>query len=289
VDTPAYASIDDRRSRLLLNPLFAITVPYVAGLIDHAAHSTAGLIASYLWFLVMSATVLEVTRRLYFKRVRFATWLSKPRDRVAALAMAPLVEELELLQAFVALHEWRSPGAVRVHALLDAADGVTIPPMVLPELLENAVKHNAASVTRPLDVTLRRDGHALVVFDELIELRNAGYPLLGDERQFQRFWDYLADPPLEDDRRHLDLGGEKRNCDIGLRSMFIYPNGDVFFCDFLKQPIGNIYKNSLEEIYRGDTADAQRDRMITCNVDCQQTCKRPIPLMEKARTFLRMG
>lgn len=127
------------------------------------------------------------------------------------------------------------------------------------------------------------------VFDELLQLRHEGYSLVGDEQQFQRFWDYLADPPLEDDMRHLDLGGEKRNCDIGLRSMFIYPNGDVFFCDFLKQPIGNIYQNSLEEIYRGGTADTQRERMITCNIDCQQTCKRPIPLMEKARTFLRMG
>jgi hypothetical protein len=29
--------------------------------------------------------------------------------------------------------------------------------------------------------------------------------------------------------------------------------------------------------------------MIHCNIDCQQTCKRPIPLVTKARAFLRMG
>jgi MoaA/NifB/PqqE/SkfB family radical SAM enzyme len=127
------------------------------------------------------------------------------------------------------------------------------------------------------------------VFTELTELRSAGYPLLGDERQFAKFHEYLADPPLEDQMRHLDLAGEKRNCDIGLRSMFVYPNGDVFFCDFLKKPIGNIHQNSLDEIYYGTTADGQRQRMVYCNIDCQQTCKRPIPLREKARTFLRMG
>jgi MoaA/NifB/PqqE/SkfB family radical SAM enzyme len=71
--------------------------------------------------------------------------------------------------------------------------------------------------------------------------------------------------------------------------MFVYPNGDVFFCDFLKHPIGNLYENSLSEIYYGETADAQRRTMVHCNIDCQQTCKRPTPLLVKARAFLRMG
>jgi len=85
------------------------------------------------------------------------------------------------------------------------------------------------------------------------------------------------------------LGGEKRNCDIGLRTMFIQPSGDVFFCDFLGRPIGNIYKNSLRDIYYGTDANGQRTEMVHCDIDCQQTCKRPIPLLVKARAFLRMG
>src|SRR5580658_1634970 len=55
------------------------------------------------------------------------------------------------------------------------------------------------------------------------------------------------------------------------------------------EPIGNIYKNSLSEIYYGGTAGTQRKIMIHCNIDCQQTCKRPIPLWVKARAFLPMG
>jgi radical SAM protein with 4Fe4S-binding SPASM domain len=89
--------------------------------------------------------------------------------------------------------------------------------------------------------------------------------------------------------RRFDLGGAKRNCDIGLRSMFIYANGDVHFCDFLERAIGNVHKNSLSDIYYGTTAGGQRKEMIYCNIDCQQTCKRPIPLLVKARAFLRMG
>jgi MoaA/NifB/PqqE/SkfB family radical SAM enzyme len=126
------------------------------------------------------------------------------------------------------------------------------------------------------------------VLDEIRALRDEGYRVIGDDSAFDGFYEYLSNPPTEY-MRHLDLEGGKRNCDIGLRSMFIYPNGDVFFCDFLKKPIGNIHKNTLSEIYYGQTADQQRKVMIRCNIDCQQTCKRPIPLMTKAKTFLRMG
>ena len=126
------------------------------------------------------------------------------------------------------------------------------------------------------------------VLDEIRALRDEGYRVIGDDSQFDGFYEYLSNPPTEY-MRHLELNGHKRNCDIGLRSMFIYPNGDVFFCDFLKKPIGNIHKNSLSEIYYGDTAGQQRKVMVRCNIDCQQTCKRPIPLMTKAKTFLRMG
>lgn len=127
------------------------------------------------------------------------------------------------------------------------------------------------------------------VLDEVISLQQEGYRVMGNADTIQGFYDYLADPPIDGNMRHLDLDGHKRNCDIGLRSMFIYPNGDVYFCDFLKKPIGNIHKNTLSEIYYGDTADKQRKVMVKCNIDCQQTCKRPVPLLVKARSFLRMG
>jgi len=128
------------------------------------------------------------------------------------------------------------------------------------------------------------------VFEELMALQRDGYPVIGNQQQFDGFWSYLAHPPQTGGHlRHLDLGGKKRNCDIGLRSMFLYPNGDVHFCDFLGHPIGNIHKNSLAEIYRGEVANKQRRHMITCDIDCQQACKRPTPLWVKAKSFLRMG
>jgi MoaA/NifB/PqqE/SkfB family radical SAM enzyme len=127
------------------------------------------------------------------------------------------------------------------------------------------------------------------VLDELLALQQEGYPIIGNETTFEGFMDYLSNPPDQENLRHLDLGGEKRNCDIGLRAMSIYPNGDVHFCDFLGKPIGNVHRQSLSEIYRDTTAAGQRNQMVTCNIDCQQTCKRPTPLWVKARSFMRMG
>jgi MoaA/NifB/PqqE/SkfB family radical SAM enzyme len=127
------------------------------------------------------------------------------------------------------------------------------------------------------------------VFDEIIALGKEGYRVVGDPGTFQNFYEYLADPPQTEATRHLDLEGHKRNCDIGLRTMSIFQTGDVWFCDFLKKPVGNINKNSLSEIFYGEMARQQRRTMVHCNIDCQQTCKRPIPLHVKARAFLRMG
>jgi MoaA/NifB/PqqE/SkfB family radical SAM enzyme len=126
------------------------------------------------------------------------------------------------------------------------------------------------------------------VLDELTSLRDEGYRVIGDNRQFENFYDYLSDPPPAYMRR-FDLHGQKRNCDVGLRTLYIQPNGDVFFCDYLGQPIGSIHKNSLKDIYYNAHAAEQRKTMVTCNIDCQQTCKRPVPLLARARAFLRMG
>jgi MoaA/NifB/PqqE/SkfB family radical SAM enzyme len=127
------------------------------------------------------------------------------------------------------------------------------------------------------------------VIDEIQALQHEGYSVIGNPSTFNGFYDYLSHPPSQTDLRTLDLEGHKRNCDIGLRTMFVYANGDVFFCDFLKKPIGNIHSNSLSDIYYGAAADSQRRIMVNCAIDCQQACKRPVPLWVKARSWLRMG
>jgi len=127
------------------------------------------------------------------------------------------------------------------------------------------------------------------VFDELLALRAAGCNLVADEETLNNFVEYFRRPPGQDGLRTLELNGNKRNCDVGLRTMFIFRDGAVHFCEYLGKPIGSIYQDSLKRIYFGAEADRQRRLMVTCNIDCQSTCKRRISLWTKARAFLKMG
>ena len=120
-------------------------------------------------------------------------------------------------------------------------------------------------------------------------MRVAGCPIIGDKETFDGFLNHMKHPPRQGFLGHLDLQGRKRNCDLGLRSMCVFADGGVHSCDFLKQPIGNLHEHTLSEIYRGKIAAEQRRRMVYCDLDCQQTCKRPVPLWVKAKAFLRMG
>jgi MoaA/NifB/PqqE/SkfB family radical SAM enzyme len=166
----------------------------------------------------------------------------------------------------------------------------------LPDLVRHFGKNSGVQINFQPFVGVREDpfwvqdlAKLADVIAELKALRNEGYPIIGNDQTLDGFFGYLKDPPLEGETRSLDLEGEKRNCDIGLRTMFVKPDGDVFFCDFLKHPIGNIHKQTLSQIYYGAIAARQRNTMVYCSIDCQQTCKRPIPLSVKAKTFLRMG
>jgi MoaA/NifB/PqqE/SkfB family radical SAM enzyme len=166
----------------------------------------------------------------------------------------------------------------------------------LPALVRHFGRHSKVQVNFQPFVGKKGDRHWVQdlgelnsVLEELVAMQKEGYPIIGNRGTFDGFKEYLSNPPDQEHLRHFDLEGGKRNCDIGLRSMTIYPNGDVFFCDFLGKPIGSVYRQSLSEIYYGATAGGQRKQMVHCNIDCQQTCKRPTPLLVKARSFLRMG
>jgi len=132
------------------------------------------------------------------------------------------------------------------------------------------------------------DEFAAVIAD-LKQLRRSGAALMADEGTLDGFVHYFRNPPKDALLSRLDLHGRKRGCDIGYRSMSIFPSGAVQFCDLLQRDIGNVYNQSLKDIYYGEVASKLRQRIEVCDIDCQRTCQRPIPLTTKARAFLRMG
>lgn len=289
--------VDDASARLLITPLVGIAVPNIAGLIDHSAHSTAGLVASYALFIGVAFVTWEVNLRLYLRFQDRTAWLTRPwhrvrllvgmiclftvpftgaalwlwaslfhdpnaslrsistaiiaivamvtfithvyetlflvkeweRDRergdwlqqqtneaelqalksevnphtlfnnlnalshlveqghpratafVGAMAnsyryllragskrLVPLSDELSLLDQFLSLVTIRYADGltVRVHVDAHSAARWWIPPVVLPELLENAVKHNDFTSDNPLQIEIRLDGDRLIVAHE---------------------------------------------------------------------------------------------------------------------------
>ena len=166
----------------------------------------------------------------------------------------------------------------------------------LPALVRHFGKDSKVQINFQPSVGQKGDPHWVrdlpalrSVMDELRGMQAAGYPIIGADDLFDSFFDYLSNPPLDGDMRFLDLGGRKRNCDIGYRTMGIYPNGDVYLCELLRKPVGNLYKQSLSEIYHGDESNRTRGVMVGCTIDCQRTCQRPTPILSKAKAFLRMG
>ncbi|MGI4740780.1 MAG: sensor histidine kinase [Janthinobacterium lividum] len=81
---------------------------------------------------------------------------------VGQCELVPLAEELAFVEAYVFLQRIRHGEAL--HIVLPPAGDVparfAVPPLCLQQLLENALKHNAASVRQPLQVHVSLDARA---------------------------------------------------------------------------------------------------------------------------------
>ena len=78
--------------------------------------------------------------------------------------LVPLADELEALERHRALADIRYRGGVRLDVRVppDVARQLFLPPVSLPELFQNALKHNSAAPDRPLSVCVRVEGTELI-------------------------------------------------------------------------------------------------------------------------------
>jgi two-component sensor histidine kinase len=110
--------------------------------------------------------------------------------RSGSKRLVPLADELELLDQFLSLATIRYAGGLYVQVYVDARAAARwcIPPVVLPELLENAVKHNDFGADNPLEIEVRLEGDRLTVSHEIRPLRTAVASTgVGLENLAQRF------------------------------------------------------------------------------------------------------
>jgi hypothetical protein len=98
--------VHDFWPRLLVSPILGALVVNLSGLIDHAQHSTAGLIASYAWFATVAFLIWEGNRRLYFRLPRREDWLLRPWRRLGVLLA--LISLFTIPFAAATLWGWRA-------------------------------------------------------------------------------------------------------------------------------------------------------------------------------------
>ena len=110
--------VHDLWPRLLVSPILGALVVNLSGLIDHAQHSTAGVIASYLWFAAVAFLIWEGNRQLYFRVPRREDWLLHPWRRLGVLLA--LISLFTIPFAAATLGGWRvatGDTGTRQHAL----------------------------------------------------------------------------------------------------------------------------------------------------------------------------
>lgn len=81
--------------------------------------------------------------------------------------LIPITEEMELLRSYFDLEVRRFGKAIALTIDISGTQDRWIVPLTLQLLVENALKHNAATVQEPLVVTVRKEGEELVVRNPL--------------------------------------------------------------------------------------------------------------------------
>lgn len=96
------------------------------------------------------------------------------------------------------------------------------------------------------------------VLDELIALRNNGYPIHNFPIQLEIFKTYFA---------HPDTRARKAACYLGDYVINVNPQGDISLCCF-REPVGNIKNDNIKQLWFSKRAIDMREKMHHCDVNC---------------------
>jgi len=90
--------------------------------------------------------------------------------------LVPLSRELEFARSYLKLQELRFAGKFGYSIRVDEAESVSLPPLSLQLLLENALKHNSATREAPLQINITREGENLTVSNNIQKRIQEGPP-----------------------------------------------------------------------------------------------------------------
>jgi len=96
------------------------------------------------------------------------------------------------------------------------------------------------------------------IINELITRKKSGYKINNSFAQLLTFIDYFMDP------LHFT---RKNNCNLGKEVMEVNQMGDVFLCHSYGS-VGNVFQDSISDIWTGTRADLVRGKIAGCSQNC---------------------
>ena len=110
--------------------------------------------------------------------------------------IVPLKEEMKFIKDYIFLLETRFKDKFRVDITI-ANEEFWIPPVTLQQLVENAIKHNQTSYSKPLEIRIKQEEDFLVVENEKNAIRtpvvSTGIGLLNITQRFEHLTDRKVD------------------------------------------------------------------------------------------------
>ncbi len=102
--------------------------------------------------------------------------------------LVPLDKEIDFVRSFFMLYREREEGKIYLDININDAEDYMIIPVSLQSLLENAIKHNAASRDKPLKIDIRKENGWLVMTNNIQKKNIMGNSLgLGLENLAEQF------------------------------------------------------------------------------------------------------
>ena len=148
------------------------------------------MMAAGLWCLMTASaqTVDSIGWRSVFMEPQLVGLIETALERNADLRTATLQEELAFLDRYLALLQQRFGEGIQVRI----ADEVTqlqgkLPPAALQMLIENAIKHNEHTQTRPLIIDVTADGQRISVSNKKQPITNAESTSVGQHNIVERY------------------------------------------------------------------------------------------------------
>ncbi len=101
-------------------------------------------------------------------------------------------------------------------------------------------------------------GKVKSTLDTLLSLKKKGYKINNSFPQLKAFFEYFYDP------LHFTRKGK---CNLGKEAVEVNQLGDVYLCYFYES-IGNIFSDSLFDIWHSEKADRIREKIRACRQNC---------------------